>query len=274
MLNSDVLTVLVIVIVAFAVIRWLERKMGHRFGEPDLFHYEIKMADYETKITALQLEMDEQRLRYEVRIRDLEHRVDFLVEQLLRAGIQIRDMEKAIAMPKTTTPVEVEKELLGKPLVLVCGDDPAVIELDRQALRRTGILYQRIMPATKKKVEEDFRRRRQDQTLYRWVHVSAHANEEGVELADGIAEPSWWNGNLDGIEVVFLAACKTGAVADALAGLVTVVFVLEDIESQDAADFTYAFWKRMKEHGNPTRAFRQATTEVPQVAEFTDIRTR
>ena len=40
MFNQDVLTVLVIVIIAFVALRWLERKIGHRIGESSAGVYE------------------------------------------------------------------------------------------------------------------------------------------------------------------------------------------------------------------------------------------
>lgn len=264
MVNNDIVIVLIIVVATFVTSRWVERQLGHRIGEPDVLHYEEKIA-------ALQEELQAQKQRYEQKIKELEKRVDFLVDQLLRAGIHIADLEKAVATPKTAQP---EKEPLSKPLLLVCGDDSSITTLDRQSLRRAGISFHRLLSATKRSIEDELRRRRQDGSLYIWLHVAAHADDSGIALSDGYAPPAWWNEQLDGLQVVFLAACKTSKVADALAGLVTVVFVQEEIESQDAADFTYAFWKRMKEHGNPTRAYRQAVEEVPQVSEFTDIRTK
>lgn len=248
--NVDTLILLALIVVVFAFLRWLDRQ----------------------KVIDLQTEMVAQRKRYEARIQELERRVDFLVEQLQKAGIQIHDLEQQLAhhpitvSPETTTPP-------AKPLLLICGTSATTCDADRHALRRAGIAFQRLYHATQRSIEDELRRRRQDGTLYPWLHISAHASPEGVALADGLASPSWWHERLDGIEVVFLATCQGAAIADELAGLVkAVVFVHEEIGDRDASDFTYAFWRRLKEGGDPHQAYRQALLEAPQVAEFVDIR--
>ena len=262
-IDSDMFTVLSIVVVAFITLRWLEHRWGHRIGEPDT-------ARYEEKINDLQRQLSEQRLHYEQQIEELERRIDFLVGELQRAGIHIRDLEKAIDGKGK----QDHNPLPAKPLLLICGMATTLCDVDRHAVRRATVSFQRLFNATKASLSAELRRRRQDGSLYPWIHISAHANEHGIELTDGIAPPAWWNEQLQGIEVVFLAACRTAAVADELAGMVAaVIFVLEDIEHADAGDFTYSFWRRMKEHGDARMAYQQAIIEVPQIAEFTDIRT-
>lgn len=245
--NLDTLILLVLVVGVFAALRWLDRQ----------------------KVVELRQELAEQRQRYEQRIQELERRVDFLVDQLQKAGIRIRDLENQSEHLPT---VSRETDAIIKPLLLICGENATMCDSDRLSLRRAGIGFQRLYHASKRTIEEELRRRRQDGTLYPWLHITAHASPEGIQLGDGIADPTWWNERLQGIAVVFLAACQTAAVADALAGLVTVVFVHEDIGDRDASDFTYAFWRRMKEGADPHQAYRQALFEAPQIAEFVDIR--
>ena len=274
--SIDTIVVLVVVIVAFAGLRYLERRWGHRLGE--------EADPCAQRIAALRVEMEQQRFLDQRKIADLEQRrqedaqrieeltrrVNFLVSQLQLAGVQLQDLREQLNGQPVVPPAKMAPI---KPLLLICGPDTTMCELDRDALRRTGVPFQRLGNATKASITGELRRRRQAGTLYPWVHVTAHADARGVELADGLAGGEWWAGELDGVQVVLLAACKTETVADALAGLVTVVFVSNtDIETNDAADFTYAFWRHMKEHGDPVRAYRQAIAEVPQVAEFTDIR--
>lgn len=249
--NLDTLILLVLVVGVFAAFRWLDRQ----------------------KVVELQEELAEQRQRYEQRIQELERRVDFLVDQLQKAGIRIRDLENQTQLATHPTAVSRETDAPIKPLLLICGENATMCDSDRLSLRRAGVGFQRIYHASKRTVEDELRRRRQDGTLYPWLHITAHAGPMGIQLVDGIADPAWWNERLVGIKVVFLAACKTAAVADALAGLVgTVVFIHEDIGDRDASDFTYAFWRRMKEGADPHQAYRQALFEAPQIAEFVDIR--
>jgi hypothetical protein len=255
-LSNDIVTIL-IVVVAFAVLRFIEARMGHKIGEAA-----TDLTDCNRKIDALTRELHSK----EERVRELEKTVDFLVEALRKAGI-------SAPPPPAKKEETAELDALAKPLLLICGPRPDFCTLDRQALKRAKIPFQRLVTATKRSISSELRRRRQDGTLYRWVHISCDAGDAGTMLEDGLADAAWWNENLDGVSVVFLAACKTATIADSLAGMVTVVFVLEDIENQDAADFTYAFWRRMKEHGSAERAYRQAIEEAPRLAECTDIRT-
>lgn len=253
--NLDTLILLVLVAGVFAALRWLDRQ----------------------KVVELRKELAEQRQLYEKRIHELEQRVDFLVDQLQKAGIRIRDLEtqNQLAIQPAPHPTTVSRETDApiKPLLLICGENATMCDSDRLSLRRAGIGFQRLYHASKRTVDEELRRRRQDGTLYPWLHITAHAAADGIQLADGIADATWWNERLQGIYVVFLAACKTAAVADALAGLVkVVVFIHEDIGDRDASDFTYAFWRRMKEGADPHQAYRQALFEAPQIAEFVDIR--
>ena len=239
---------------AFIALRLWERRLGHRVGDPD-----HQRCDEE--IARLNERFEEQKRRDSARIQELERRVDFLVELLERNG------------QPASLPAPAQPERLAKPLALICGPDATMCDLDRQALRRARVPFQRLRAATRPSIDNDFRRQRQDGKMYPWVHVATHAGPSGIQLADGIAPPAWWNEMLTGVEVVLLAACSTADVADALAGLVTVVYVLEDIDSRDASDFCYAFWRQMREHRDPLRAYRQAIAEVPQVAEYTDVRT-
>lgn len=245
--NVDTLILLALIVAVFTILRWLDRQ----------------------KVIELQADITSQRQGYETRILELEHRVDFLVEQLQKAGIQIHELEVQLSLH----PPIVPPSLPTKPLLLICGTDATMCDTDRHALRRAGVAFQRIYHATMRNIEDELRRRRQDGTLYPWLHITAHAGPEGVALADGLATPAWWNERLDGITVVFLATCQGGAIADQLAGLVrAVIFVHEEIGDRDASDFTYAFWRRMKEGVDPHQAYRQALLEAPQVAEFVDIR--
>lgn len=265
-MNQEIGVALLVAIVAVVVMRLFETRVWRRSSDDH--------ALCEQQIAQLTLEMEQQRQRYEGRIRELEKRVDFLVEQLQRAGIQIKELERKASQPAPDQRTAPEQpQLLSKPMLVICGADATMCDLDRRSIRRAGIPFQRLYHATKPMVADELRRRRQDGTLYPWLHVTAHASQAGIELEDGVADPAWWHEHLDGVEVVFLAACETSAVADALAGLVTVIFVQEQIENRDASDFTYAFWRRIREHGNARLAYQQAIAEAPQVAEFSDIRT-
>lgn len=79
--NLDTLILLVLIVGVFAAFRWLDRQ----------------------KVVELQEELAEQRQRYEQRIQELERRVDFLVDQLQKAGIRIRDLENQTQLANQPT---------------------------------------------------------------------------------------------------------------------------------------------------------------------------
>jgi hypothetical protein len=233
--NYDILLVALIVIIVLLTLRWFDSRFS-RSPEVDS----------------------------EQRIKELEGRVAWLWGELQKAQAHSQELEKG----------SKQEEGLVKPLLLICGPDNTLCNSDRHALRRAQVSFQRILEATKEAVRRELQRKREAGEIYPWIHITAHATEEGIGLMDGIAPPGFWNEVLDGVEVVFLAACKTSRVADELAGMVTVVYISEDIGDRDASSFTYAFWRRMREHRDPVEAYRRAITEATQVAEFTDIRTR
>lgn len=172
---------------------------------------------------------------------------------------------------------------LVKPLLLICGTDARVVDRDRHALNRAGVRFQRILAATKPLVQSEIRRRVQDGTLYCWLHISAHGGPEGVLLADGMADADYWHETLAGlgrtrtvgtrISCIFLASCSSNEIADELAGLVGTVIVFgESVPNEAAADFTYAFWKRMIAGRTPDQGYSEALGDVPSVSEYVDIR--
>jgi hypothetical protein len=162
-----------------------------------------------------------------------------------------------------------------KPLLLILGDDAEINERDRHALRRARVDYQRLTNATQKSVVAELRRRREEGTLYPWLHISAHGGENGIRLSDGIADPDFWHENLAGIHIIFLASCSSSTTADELAGLADwVIYFQEGVGNQDASDFTYAFWLRIGQGMLPSKAYKIALEAVPAVAEFVDIRRR
>lgn len=283
------LLVIGVLVGAFLIWRYLEGRVAKAPGEGTARYYitceqrieEIE-ARLEEKITEYEKRLSDQEDHYQVLIkeRDRQHsialqeqsrRIDFLVEQLQEAGVRIRGLELELGQfTRGETPMQ---PLPAKPLLIVCGMDNAMCDNDRAALRRAGVSFQRLYQASEAVITDELRRRRQDGTLYPWIHVTAHADDTGIHLGPRPLSGKWWREQLSGVSVVFLAACRTSKVADEIAGIVTVIYVNnEDIDSRDASDFTYAFWRRMIEHGDPKRAYRQAIMEVPQVAEFTDIR--
>ena len=214
----------------------------------------------------------------ETRNSELLAQVHFLVAELKRTGAAqgvLAARVNELMLQQAATAQQVSRANRGdlvKPLLLICADEDQLCNQDRNALRRAGISFQRLRNATKESIERELRRRRQDESLYPWLHITAHAGPGGVDLYDGLAPPTWWSDRLDGFDIVFLAACQGSNVADAIAGLVTVVFLQEDVDNQDAADFTYVFWSNVIAGASAQEAYARGINVVPQISEFVDIR--
>lgn len=259
--NIDNLTILVGLLLFLAVGFWYVLRHPPRF--------------------ALQALTPQEDVTMQQSIKDLTATVNTLRRQLDASDQRIQQLEvenvvlkQRIAELETQLKIAPLPVLPPKPLLIISGNDMQIFERDRAAIRRAEVLFHRLIRATQASIAAELRRRRQDNTLYPWILVSAHAGPEGIELSDGIAPPEFWHNVLDGVKVIVLATCSSSTVADELAGLVdTVVWFSEDVETQQAADFNYAFWRRMKMAANTHVVFADALREVPGVAEFVDIRT-
>lgn len=178
---------------------------------------------------------------------------------------RVKELESKSAIVQTLLPVV--------PLAVIVGGDEALFERDRAALRRAGIGFRRVLNATQPLIRSELRRRRQAGDVSPWWLIAAHAGPQGVQLADGIAPPGFWHEVLEGVSLVVLAACEGSTTADELAGLVdTVIWFQDKVLITDAADFTYALFRRLITGMQVDTAYAEAVREVPGVAEFVDLR--
>lgn len=158
------------------------------------------------------------------------------------------------------------------PLLLICGDKGFCAQ-DAAQITKARVWYRVIENATRNSIEDELMRRRQNGDLYPWLHISAHGSEAGILLADGIAEPNWWNRQLEGVKVVLAANCESVEVGDALAGVVDYVIVFYgDRESDYMSSFAYAFWREMAATNDAKAAYKKALIDVPAIRPHVDLR--
>lgn len=269
----NIFALIPVIVVVFYTIRWIDTQVRKVFkidAESGLLEKNAELYnELEQQRATHRKETESLRREHERKLtsqhHELQKRIDWLLGQIQEERAKIKMLEQRIDGAGASLS-------MAKPLLMICGGISTFCTTDRMAIHSTGLPFHRIIEATKQKIDDEFRRRRADNTLYKWVHISGHAGADGVLLADGVANAEWWNEILVGVQVLFLAACESVAIADALAGMMTVISTTEEIEDKHAADFTYIFWRQMKEHGSPGRAYQEASLAVPQVAEFTDIR--
>lgn len=230
--------------------------------------------DFSTKnVDAVKLQWlldSEEAKRYEV------------MEDLTEANRKIRKLEHSEASLRERVE-ELEKLLLKyshrddlptTPLLLICGDK-TFCDSDTTQFNRAKVWFRVLENATKSDVINELARRRQSDDLYPWLHISAHGNEQGILLSDGVADPTWWNRQLDGIKVLFAANCNSITVGDALAGLCDhIVVFYGERSTNDVEQFTFVFWRELMNGTAAKEAYRKALTQVPQVRPFVDMRSR
>jgi hypothetical protein len=264
----DVVIALGLAIVVAILIPLLRKRLGQMLLTADEHTVQRLEQDIANQKTAYEARIKEVERRYEERTKELEKQVKFLLSELTKANSEIEKLKSNTqALRQNATPPAPR-------VLLICGSDDRFCNSDRQALRRANVAFERLVSATKADILRELRRKREDANPWRRVHISAHANDQGILLADGIADPAWWNETLNGVTGIVLAACKTMTVADAIAGLVPyVVAIRENINNEDANQFTFSFWRAVADGLFMPEAFERAIAETPQVAEFVVLRT-
>lgn len=226
--------------------------------EVETLHLEIKdlkayIADLEGQVKSLQL----------------------LVKILMEKNAVVTE---APATSVTTTKVEVTKtepiksKKLVRPVLLVYGVD-AFGEQDRQALKRAGITFFRLKSADLEVLRAELHRRRSDGNLYEIVHISAHGGGDELIFDNDAISGNELSDILSGVRGIFLATCSNQKVADKLVGIVKyVIVVYEDIDTKDASDFVFEFYKRYRTNSDIEASFAEAMAVMPQISEFVDLR--
>ena len=178
----------------------------------------------------------------------------------------------------TTTKVEVAKtepapsKRINRPVLLVYGVD-AFGEQDRLALKKAGITFFRLKSASLEALRTELHRRRSDGNLYDIVHISAHGGGEELLFDNDSVSGQELSDVLSGVRGIFLATCSNQKVADKLIGIVKyVIFVCEEIDTNDAANFVFEFYKRYRTNLDIETSFAEAMAIMPEISEFVDLR--
>lgn len=159
-----------------------------------------------------------------------------------------------------------------KATLLVMGDS-AFGEEDRNALRRAGVLFHRLVDGTFSSLKDELQRKRQEGRQYKVIHISSHADKTGVQFNDELVSGRRLSDVLDGVELLFLASCSNISVADEILGVVkSIVVVYEEIDSESMQSFVYNFYNELKKEFDILRSFNKALELTPSVSEFVDLR--
>lgn len=178
----------------------------------------------------------------------------------LEAMLEDRDMDK-------------EKMNYARPDLLLVTTVDDIQQTDEISLNRAGVNYRRLSKADKTALDDELRRRRQEDALYKYIVFSGHMSDEGMYMADGdILDSYWLNSNLAGVKLVILNGCESTTIASDLVGVVDyVISMSEKIPNKVAGGFLWAFWNAMKEEKSIPGAFGIAKAYEPSAAPYIDL---
>lgn len=272
----DVLMAVTVAIFSVMALRFIEQKMRVRLGPIGYLSIEkavevmknecdekIKgmQAGYEIKIQALRLE-------YETKIQNLQAQIDFLLKTLTDRSSSGEhnwngDGKVAVALPAPTT--------RQRQMLVVIGQDDTGLKMDFSVLRRARIPFTRLSPATLDSFEAEINRARRIGDPYAYIHISAHAGEDGVQFSDGLATPEWLAERLRGVEVVLIAGCEGTNIGDTLGGIAEYVITMAEpvrneqrrVSLSDIGIFSEVFWSAVWDGKDARTAFYTALDRSP-----------
>lgn len=269
----DVVLITAVVIVVIIAIRLFEQLWGIRVGP------KRDIDQLAQRIQALEEQLERERRDSVIQITGLRNQISFLTlqyEESVKKIGKLEERERELTAEnqnlKQYVP-DLSFKTPAIPLLHICGDE-AFCDQDRVQLNRARIPYRALDNATKRDIEDEMQRRREDGTEYPWILVSAHGSREGVLLKDGIAKPFWWNQAIDAkTRLVVFANCEGPEVGDALAGVARRVIVMYGaIPTDDASAFILALFRAKLRKQDADAAFLYARQQVPQIAPYVDIR--
>jgi len=159
-----------------------------------------------------------------------------------------------------------------KATLLVMGDNEFG-QADRNAMRRAGILFHRLVDGSFSNLREELQRKRSEGRQYKVVHLSSHAGIDGIQFSDGLHSGQEISDIMDGVELLFLASCSNVKLADSILGVVkNIIVVYEEVETKDMENFVFEFYNELKRDFDIQRSFDAALSKVPAVSEYVDTR--
>jgi len=256
MQNDSILILIVICSFVVFVVMFLDRtflKYG-KFIDPCDEKIKILEAkirqEYDEKFRELEK-------NYNARTNELNNKINFLLEKLVEAQQKktVRDVQK---------PVKV---------LLACGGVHRFCSTDARMLRRASIDFMTLTNADDISIGQEVRRAYQDSSPYLGVHISAHSNGETIEMNGKNITSEELEIALIGVEIVFLSACQSHAIADKIISSGrSVVTMLFDISDELAEAFAYSFWRGINVGETAESAFKSAKSENPQIADLVGFR--
>lgn len=214
------------------------------------------------KIAALDIEIERQKNRHSKYVTKLIQEREKWKQQAQEYSKLRDELEaKGIIDPKPEIPV----------LIAAIGSDEA-LDTDLTALRSvrstTGMQFVRVQDATLAKLKTVLDRERANGHRCN-LHLAVHSGAKGIELGGVLVDATALSEILDGVQVMVIAGCESGDVADLLGVVPFVVSFTEQISHADARTFSRIFWQGIGNRMEPEKALSEALRRSPaNLSEF------
>lgn len=209
------------------------------------------------------------------RLRLLENKMKYLQDEDIRKGQLIAQLQ--IELGEARERIKFLEGQLSKPtneerpLLVVMGDDPALM-VDLAALRGIrGLRVTRLLPATYSALKTTLERWRRQGKPAEMVHFAVHSAPDGIRL-DKVVTREELSELLRGTQIVMLMGCTSAEVADMLAVVPTVIAFREQVPSAEAWQFALLFWRAIGEGLTAATAFERAVERGPtSIGEYAEL---
>jgi len=247
LINVGSLIMFVVILGMFAFLVRVGR-LPHRGGESQ------RIADMEAKIKYLQDE--------DVRKGQL---IASLQAELVAARERIRYLEGQQSIKPVMAVIDEQ------PLMVVIGDDPALL-VDLAALRGArGLRVTRLLPATYASLKQTVERFRRQGKPLELLHFALHAGPDGVKL-DRLVKPTELSELLRGARVAVFMGCTSAEIADLLPVIPSVVAFREPVPHDEAWQFSLLFWRAIGDGMTAAQAFERAVDRGPTgIGEYAEL---
>jgi len=213
------------------------------------------------------------------RLQALEAKIKYLHDEDIRKGQLIASLQIELAAARERIRYlegqHDSKPVLGvieeQPLMVVIGDDPALV-VDLAALRGIrGLRVTRLIQATYRDLKLTVERFRRQGKPLELLHFAIHAQPDGI-LLDRLVKATELSELLRGARVALFMGCTTAQIGDLLAGIPAVVTFREPVPHDEAWQFSLLFWKAIGEGLSPAAAFDRAIERGPTaIGEYADL---
>lgn len=255
---------ILLIILLFNIPKRITEKFDPELKE--IISLKSDLLAYKARTSSLESELKIERERNSVLVLQIEE----LKIAIERMQIILKSQQEELSIVKNQ--VEGNQLLTKQKATLLVMGDGEFGETDRNAMRRAGVLFHRIIGGSFIELKEELQRKRHGGKQYKVVHISSHAGKDGVQFSDGTYTGRQISDIMDGVELLFLASCENVNVADDIHGIVpNVVVVYEKIDNEDMQNFVYTFYNELKKSFNIQQSFEIAMSKNPVVSEYVEL---